>query len=59
MLDMSLESVTILTASSHYLEDPNANIPSSTVINHFLHKKLILEADVTYKNKESDMTTKA
>ena len=59
MLSVPLESVTILTASSHYLEAPNTNVPSSTVINHSLHKSRVLEADVTDENKESDVNNES
>lgn len=50
-----LESATILTASSHYLQAPNSNVPSNSVINRSFHKSRILEADVTNENKESEM----
>ena len=50
-----LESVTILTASSHYLKAPNVSVPSSSVINHSLHKSRVLEADVTAENREYEL----
>ncbi|XP_063857357.1 THAP domain-containing protein 5-like [Scylla paramamosain] len=56
---MPLESVPILTTSSHYLEAPNASVPSSSVINHSLHKSRVLEAVVTDENKESELSTHA
>jgi len=54
-----LESVTILSASSHYLEAPNASVPSSSVINRSLHKSRVLEADVTNENKESEVDSES
>lgn len=51
---MPFVSCTIFTVLSHYLEAPNGSLLSSSVINRFLNKSKVPEADVTKENKKSE-----
>lgn len=56
---MSLESLTIITASGHHLEVPNASgVPSRSVINCSQYKSRVWEADDN-KNKESKVDSES